>query len=122
MHAGQIIFSQIMDFVRLYEFRKCVQRYSGNYKMRSFSCWSQFLCMAFAQLTYRESLRVDEFGIELDQTVYALDSSTIDLCLPLFPWARFRKQKGAIKLHTLLDLRGTWKSALFHQNYRRKGS
>jgi len=85
MHAGQIIFSQIMDFVRLYEFRKCVQRYSGNYKMRSFSCWSQFLCMAFAQLTYRESLRVDEFGIELDQTVYALDSSTIDLCLSLFP-------------------------------------
>ena len=161
MHAGQIIFSQIMDFVPLYEFRKCVQRYSGNYKVRSFSCWSQFLCMAFAQLTYRESLRDiesclismqkklyhmglrgkisrstladanesrdwriyadfaqvlihtarglyrdDEFGVDLDQTVYALDSSTIDLCLSLFPWARFRKQKGAIKLHTLLDLRG----------------
>jgi hypothetical protein len=161
MHAGQIIFSQIMDFVPLYEFRKCVQRYSGNYKVRSFSCWSQFLCMAFAQLTYRESLRDiesclnsmqkklyhmgfrgkisrstladanesrdwriyadfaqvlihtarglyrdDEFGVELDQTVYALDSTTIDLCLSLFPWARFRKQKGAIKLHTLLDLRG----------------
>ena len=161
MHAGQIIFSQIMDFVPLYAFRKCVQRYSGNYKVRSFSCWSQFLCMAFAQLTYRESLRDiesclismqkklyhmglrgkisrstladanesrdwriyadfaqvlihtarglyrdDEFGVDLDQTVYALDSSTIDLCLSLFPWARFRKQKGAIKLHTLLDLRG----------------
>ena len=161
MHVGQIIFSQIMDFVPLYEFRKCVQRYSGNYKVRSFSCWSQFLCMAFAQLTYRESLRDiesclnsmqkklyhmgfggkisrstladanesrdwriyadfaqvlihtarglyrdDEFGVELDQTVYALDSTTIDLCLSLFPWARFRKQKGAIKLHTLLDLRG----------------
>ena len=161
MHVGQIIFSQIMDFVPLYEFRKCVQRYSGNYKVRSFSCWSQFLCMAFAQLTYRESLRDiesclnsmqkklyhmgfggkisrstladanesrdwriyadfaqvlihtarglyrdDEFAVELDQTVYALDSTTIDLCLSLFPWARFRKQKGAIKLHTLLDLRG----------------
>ena len=161
MHTGQIIFSQIMDFVPMYEFRKCVQRYSGNYKVRSFSCWNQFLCMAFAQLTYRESLRDiesclnsmqkklyhmgfrgnisrstladanetrdwriyadfaqvlihiarglykgDEFGVELDQTVYALDSTTIDLCLSLFPWAHFRRQKGAIKLHTLLDLRG----------------
>jgi len=161
MHTGQIIFSQIMDFVPMYEFRKCVQRYSGNYKVKSFSCWNQFLCMAFAQLTYRESLRDiesclnsiqkklyhmgfrgnisrstladanetrdwriyadfaqvlihiarglykgDEFGVELDQTVYALDSTTIDLCLSLFPWAHFRRQKGAIKLHTLLDLRG----------------
>ena len=145
----------------MHEFRKCVKRYDGNYKVQSFSCWSQFLCMAFAQLTYRESLRDiesclnsmqkklyhmgfrgkisrstladanenrdwriyadfaqvlihtarglykdDEFGVELDQTVYALDSTTIDLCLSLFPWAHFRKQKGAIKLHTLLDLRG----------------
>ena len=161
MNTGQAVFSQIMDFLPMYEFRKCVQRYAGNYKVRSFSCWNQFLCMAFAQLTYRESLRDiesclssvqrklyhmgfrgkisrstlayanetrdwriyadfaqvlihiarglyrgDEFGVELDQTVYALDSSTIDLCLSLFPWARFRKQKGAIKLHTLLDLRG----------------
>ncbi len=161
MHTGQIIFSQIMDFIPMYEFRKCIQRYSGNYKVKSFSCWSQFLCMAFAQLTYRESLRDiesclnsmqnklyhmgfkgkisrstladanenrdwriyadfaqvlihtardlykdDEFGVELNQTVYALDSSTIDLCLSLFPWAHFRRQKGAIKLHTLLDLHG----------------
>ena len=161
MNIGQTVFSNIMDFVPMYEFRKCVQRYAGNYKVQSFSCWNQFLCMAFAQLTYRESLRDiesclnsvqrklyhmgfrgkisrstlayanetrdwriyadfaqvlihiarglyrgDEFGVELDQTVYALDSSTIDLCLSLFPWARFRKQKGAIKLHTLLDLRG----------------
>ena len=161
MHTGQSVFSQIMDFVPMYEFRKCVQRYHGNYKVRDFSCWNQFLCLAFAQLTYRESLRDivcclrsmerklyhmgfrgnisrstladanetrdwriyadfaqvlihiarglykdDEFGVELDNTVYALDSTTIDLCLSLFPWAQFRKQKGAIKLHTLLDLRG----------------
>ena len=161
MSRGQTVFSQIMDFVPMYEFRKCVQRYRGNYKVQSFSCWNQFLCMAFAQLTYRESLRDiesclnsmqsklyhmgfrgsiprstlayanetrdwriyadfaqvlihiarglykdDEFGVELDNTVYALDSTTIDLCLSLFPWAQFRKQKGAIKLHTLLDLRG----------------
>jgi hypothetical protein len=150
-----------MDFVPTYEFRKCVERYSGNYKVKSFSCWDQFLCMAFAQLTYRESLRDieacmrvaqqklyhmgirgrvsrntlananqvrdwriyadfaqvliatarglyanDKFGVELDETVYALDSTTIDLCLSLFPWAKFRKKKGAVKLHTLLDLRG----------------
>jgi hypothetical protein len=161
MNRGQTVFSQIMDFVPLYEFRKCVQRYRGNYKVQRFSCWNQFLCMAFAQLTYRESLRDiesclnsmqsklyhmgfrgsisrstlayanetrdwriyadfaqvlihiarglykdDEFGAELDNTVYALDSTTIDLCLSLFPWAHFRRQKGAIKLHTLLDLRG----------------
>ena len=161
MNTGQTVFSQVMDFIPMYEFRKCVQRYSGNYKVQSFSCWNQFLCMAFAQLTYRESLRDiesclnsmqkklfrmgfrgnisrstlayanetrdwriyadfaqvlihiarglyrgDEFGVELDQTVYALDSTTIDLCLSLFPWAHFRRQKGAIKLHTLLDLRG----------------
>jgi len=161
VNTGPSIFSQIMDFVPMYEFRKCVQRYQGNYKVRDFSCWNQFLCLAFAQLTYRESLRDivcclrsmekklyhmgfrgnisrstladanenrdwriyadfaqvlihiarglykdDEFGVELDNTVYALDSTTIDLCLSLFPWARFRKQKGAIKLHTLLDLRG----------------
>ena len=146
----------------MHEFRKCVQRYEGNYKVKSFSCFDQFLCMAFAQLTYRESLRDievclrsmqeklyhigirgkvsrstladasesrdwriyadfaqvlihrardlycnDEFCIDLDQTVYALDSTTIDLCLSLFPWAKFRKHKGAIKLHTLLDLRGS---------------
>jgi hypothetical protein len=161
MNRGQTVFSQIMDFIPMYEFRKCVQRYHGNYKVQSFSCWDQFLCIAFAQLTYRESLRDiescltsmqsklyhmgfrgsisrstlayanetrdwriyadfaqmlihiarglykdDEFGVELENTVYALDSTTIDLCLSLFPWAHFRKQKGAIKLHTLLDLRG----------------
>ena len=151
-----------MDFVPTYEFRKCVDRYNGNYKIKSFSCWDQYLCMAFAQLTYRESLRdiqaclratqsklyhigirgkvsrntlahanqnrdwriyadfaqiliakarklyvSDSFGIELDQTVYALDSTTIDLCLTLFPWAEFRKRKGAVKVHTLLDLHGS---------------
>jgi len=160
MNTGKIIFSQIMDFLPMYEFRKCVHRYQGNYYVKTFSCLDQFLCMAFAQLTYRESLRdieaclrsmksklyhmgirssisrstlsdasekrdwriyadfaqvlihiardlyIDEdFGIELDNTVYALDSTTIDLCLSLFPWARFRKTKGAIKLHTLLDLK-----------------
>ena len=160
MNTGKIIFSQIMDFLPMYEFRKCVHRYQGNYYVKTFSCLDQFLCMAFAQLTYRESLRdieaclrsmknklyhmgirgriskstlsdanekrdwriyadfaqvlihiardlyIDEdFGIELDNTVYALDSTTIDLCLSLFPWARFRKTKGAIKLHALLDLK-----------------
>jgi len=161
MYDGQMIFSQLMDFVPRYEFRKCVTRYQGNSRVRTFSCWDQFLCMAFAQLTGRESLRdieaclralpdkryhmgirgkvsrstladanenrdwliyadfaqvlinearqlyADEpFGVDLDETVYALDSTTIDLCLSLFPWARFRKAKGAIKMHTLLDLRG----------------
>ena len=160
MNTGRTIFSQIMDFVPMHEFRKCLTRYHGNYNVKSFSCLDQFLCMAFAQLTYRESLRdieaclrsmqsklyhmgirskvsrntlayanekqdwriyadfaqilihiardlyIDEdFGIELDNTVYALDSTTVDLCLSLFPWARFRKTKGAIKLHTLLDLK-----------------
>lgn len=161
MNTGRTVFSQIMNFLPLQEFRKCVARYHGNYKIQKFSCMDQFLCMAFAQLTYRESLRdieaclramqsklyhmgirsrisrstladanenrdwriygdfaqvlihiarglyiEEEFGVELDQTVYALDSTTIDLCLSLFPWARFRKHKAGIKLHTLLDLRG----------------
>ena len=161
MNRGQTVFSQVIDFLPQNKFRKCVNRYSGNYRVRSFTCYNQLLCMAFAQLTYRESLRdiecclramqeklyhmgirgkvsrntlakanetrdwriysdfaqilihearrlyVDDgFGLELDETVYALDSSTIDLCLSVFPWARFRKTKGAIKLHTLLDLRG----------------
>jgi len=162
MYTGKTVFSQIMDFLPMHEFRKCVKRYRGNYKVKSFTCLDQFLCMAFAQLTYRESLRDieaclrsmqnklyhmgirggvsrnnlshanerrdwriyadlaqvlidqarllyanDDFGVELENTVYALDSTTIDLCLSLFPWARFRKRKGAIKLHTLLDLRGS---------------
>lgn len=161
MNTGKTVFSQIMEFLPLYEFRKCVKRYEGDYKVKSFSCMDQFLCMAFAQLTYRESLRDIEaclrsminrlyhmgfrssiskstlsdanesrdwhiyadfaqvliyqarklyqnepFGVELKQTVYALDATTIDLCLSLFPWAYFRKNKGAVKLHTLLDLRG----------------
>ena len=151
-----------MDFIPAYEFRQCVARYHGNYKVIRFSCWDQFLCMAFAQLTYRESLRDiqaclrgtqhklyhmgirgkvsrntlananqvrdwriyadfaqvlitkarrlyvgENFGIELAHTVYALDATIIDLCLSLFPWAIFRKRKGAIKLHTPLDLRGS---------------
>lgn len=161
MNTGRTVFSQLMDFLPLREFRHCVDRYKGNYYLKSFSCLDQFLCMAFAQLSYRSSLRdiesclrsmqnklyhmgirskvsrstladtnekkdwriyadfaqvliniardlyVDEeFGVELNEMVYALDSSTIDLCLSLFPWARFRKTKGAIKLHTLFDLRG----------------
>jgi len=161
MNSGKTIFAQLMDFIPTYEFRKCVERYKGNYKIKSFTCWDQFLTMAFAQLTYRESLRdieaclritpaklyhmgfrskvsrntlsnanqtrdwriyadfaqvliaearslyVDEdFGVHLKRTVYALDTTTIDLCLSLFPWAQFRKHKAAVKLHTLLDLRG----------------
>ena len=167
MYEGQIIFSQLMDFLPRYEFNKCVQRYGGNYRVKTFSCYDQFLSMAFAQLAYRDSLRDietclramgsklyhagfrgnvsrstladanetrdwhiyadfaqtligiarplyanDDFGLELDETVYALDSSTIDLCLSLFPWAKFRKRKGAVKLHTLLDLRGNIPTAI----------
>jgi len=162
LNSGKSIFSQLMDFVPRYEFHKCVQRYNGHHKVKTFSCWDQFLTMAFAQLTYRESLRDiqaclraagtklyhsgirsrvsrntlananqvrdwriyadfaqrligqarrlyanEEFGVELDQTAYALDSTTIDLCLSLFPWAKFRRHKAAVKLHTLLDLRGS---------------
>lgn len=162
MNTGKTIFSQLMDFLPLYEFRQCVERYDGNHKIQSFSCLDQFLCMAFAQFTYRESLRDIEaclraahsklyhmgirgrvsrntlanansvrdwriyrdfgqvligiarplyagsgFGVEIKHTAYALDSTIVDLCLSLFPWARFRKRKGAIKIHTLLDLRGS---------------
>jgi hypothetical protein len=161
MNSGRLVFSQLMDFLPKYEYEKCVRRYHGNHHVRSFSCYDQFLCMAFAQLTYRSSLRdavtclqvlnpklfhagirakvtrstladanenrdwriyadfaqvliaqarilyaSEDFGAELDSTVYALDASTIDLCLSLFPWAKFRKAKGAIKLHTLINLRG----------------
>jgi hypothetical protein len=161
VYKGQTVFSQIMDFLPIKKFRRCVDRYNGNYRVRSFTCMDQFLCMAFAQLTYRESLRDiecclramreklyhmgiranvsrstiayanenrdwriycdfaqilihqarklyadDDFGLQLDETVYALDATIIDLCLSVFPWARFRKSKGAIKLHTLLDLKG----------------
>jgi len=161
MNTGKTIFSQVMEFLPMYEFHKCVERYHGERKILSFSCLDQYLSIAFAQLTFRESLRDIEsclrsmsgrlyhmgfrgrisrstladanekrdwriyadfamvlihrarelyinepFGVELANTVYALDSTTIDLCLALFPWARFRKNKGAVKLHTLLDLRG----------------
>ncbi len=161
MNEGRMIFPQLMDFVPKHTFRRCVNRYQGNYRVRNFFYWDQFLCMAFAQLTCRESLRdiesclralpeklyhlgirgkvsrstladanenrdwriyadfaqvlinearklyADEpFGVDLKETVYALDSTTIDLCLSLFPWALFRDTKGAIKMHTLLDLRG----------------
>jgi len=161
MNAEQTIFSQLLDFLPTYEFNRCVSRYRGNYRMRQFSCRDQFLCMAFAQLTYRESLRdietclramshklyhagfratiarstladanelrdwriyadfaavliararelyaKDSFAVDLEQTVYAFDSTTIDLCLTLFPWAQFRRRKSAVKLHTLIDLRG----------------
>lgn len=162
MNAGKTVFAQLLQQISPYEFNKCVTRYRGNYKVRSFSCWDQFLCMAFAQLTGRESLRNiqaclnshreklyhmgfrgriskstladanerrdfriyqdfgyhlisiarrlyqnEPFALELENTVYALDSTTIDLCLSLFPWASFRKTKAAIKMHTLLDLRGS---------------
>ena len=161
MLSDQYVFTQLMTFLPKHEFRSCVQRYRGDRRIRNFSCLDQFLCMAFAQLTYRDSLRdietclraiqsklyhlgirgkvsrstladanerrdwriysdfaqalirharqlyaADSFGVDLEHTAYALDSTTIDLCLSLFPWAKFRRNKGAIKLHTLLDLRG----------------
>ena len=153
MNSGKAVFSQLTDFIPRYEFQKCVERYCGEYKVKTFSCWDQYLCMAFAQLTFRESLRDieaclrsaqiklyhlgirgkvsrntlahantvrdwriyadfaqiliqkarkfyagEELADQLDQTVYALDSTTIDLCLKLFPWARFRRRKAAIKI------------------------
>ena len=161
MNRGRTIFSQVMKFLPHKEFAACVARYGGERYAKSFSCMDQFLCMAFAQLAYRESLRDiecclrahpaklyhmgirgkvskstlahanerrdwriwadlakvligaarelyrnDEFGVELSHTAYAFDSTTIDLCLSLFPWASFRKTKAAVKAHTLLDLRG----------------
>lgn len=161
MNSGRTLFAQLMDFLPLHEFRKCVRRYRGEYKMKTFSCFDQFLCLAFAQITGRDSLRDieiclrpfqtrlyhagfrgsvsrnnlshanrvrpweifadfaqvlirragrlyhgDSFGVDLNQTAYAFDSTTIDLCLSLFPWARFRKHKAAVKLHTQINLRG----------------
>ena len=161
MYTGKLVFSQVMEHLPLHTFHQCVSRYSGNHKIKNFTCLDQYLCMAFAQLTYRESLRDieaclraqknklyhmgirsnisrntlsnankvrdwriyadlaysliqtarrlylnEDFGLELDQTAYALDATTIDLCLSVFPWAQFRQNKGAVKLHTLLDLRG----------------
>jgi len=161
MHAGKLVFAHLMEFVPWHTFRHLVTKYHGDFNVRTFSCLDQFLCMAFAQLTYRESLRDIEaclraqptklyhlglrgnvsrgaladanesrdwriyaefaqaliriarrlyarepLGVNLHETVYALDSTTIDLCLSLFPWASFRQTKAAVKLHTLLDLRG----------------
>lgn len=161
MHTGRFVFSQLLDFLPDYEFSKCVTRYGGDRRVRTFSCRDQFLVLLFAQLTYRESLRDIEsclralpqqlyhIGLRgvvsrstladanesrdwriwsdlamaliararqlhagqpvagrLKATVYAFDATTIDLCLKLFPWAKFRKHKSAVKLHTLLDLRG----------------
>jgi hypothetical protein len=161
MYAGKLVFAQVMEYAPWHTFRRLVEKYGGDFNVRSFSCLDQFLCMAFAQLTYRESLRdieaclgaqpaklyhlgirgkvsrsaladanegrdwriyfefaqaligmarrlyaTEPLGVELSETVYALDSTTIDLCLSLFPWAPFRQTKAAVKLHTLLDLRG----------------
>lgn len=163
MYEGRTIFSQLLDHLPRHTFRRLVKRYRGDYRVRSFTCWDQFLAMLFAQFTYRESLRDieacldaiperlyhlgfrcaavsratladanekrdwriyaefaqvlihearrlytgEDLGLDLDQTVYALDATTIDLCLALFPWAHFRRRKGAVKLHTLLDLQGS---------------
>ena len=162
MNFGRTVFAQLVEHLPHKEFQKCVARYRGDYYLKSFSCWDQFLAMAFAQLTYRESLRDveaclrslhgklyhtgfrsrparstladanesrdwriyadfaqvligiarplyahDPIGVDLEQSLYALDSTTIDLCLSLFPWARFRQHKAAVKMHTLLDLRGS---------------
>lgn len=167
MNQGKLVFAQITEHLPLTTFRRCVARYAGAYKVKSFSCLDQYLSMAFAQLTYRESLRdieaclraqqqklyhmgiksrvsrstladanesrdwriyadfaqsliaiarrlyaTEPFGVDLKDTVYALDASTIDLCLSVFPWAPFRSTKAAIKLHTLLDLRGNIPSFL----------
>jgi hypothetical protein len=161
MHEGKLIFSQLMDFVPWRRFQTCVKRYRGDYKVKTYTCAEQFRVMAFAQLTYRHSLREietclravntklyhmgirstichsnlahannqrdwriyadfaqvliqrakqlyldEDLGLDLDATVYALDASTIDLCLSMFPWAKFRKAKGAVKLHTLMNLQG----------------
>ena len=161
MYEGKLVFAQLMDHLPVHTFRRIVARYSGERKIKSFTCLDQYLCMAFAQLTYRESLRDietclraqrsklyhlgmrstmarntlananavrdwriyadfaqsliaiarplyadDAFGVDLKDTVYALDTTTIDLCLSVFPWAPFRSTKAAVKLHTLLDLRG----------------
>jgi hypothetical protein len=168
MNLGKFVFAQVIEHLPLHAFHRCVLRYSGEHKVKRFSCLDQYLCMAFAQLTYRESLRdieaclrvqssklyhlgfrspvarntlananatrdwriycdfaqsligtarrlyADEaFGLDLKDTVYALDATTIDLCLSVFPWAPFRSTKAAVKLHTLLDLRGNIPSFIF---------
>ena len=162
MNQGKYVFAQLFDILPGYEFDKCVTRYQGNFKVKGFTCWLQFISMSFGQLTNRESLRdtvncltahqkkfyhlgisftvsrstlaeanehrdwrifsdfaqvlprararhlylLDDFGLDLAKAVYALDATTIDLCLSVFWWAPFRRAKAAVKLHTLLDLRG----------------
>lgn len=161
MNSGRSVFAQLLDFLPMHEFHKCVHRYGGQRRLRKFSCFDQFLCMAYAQLTGRDSLRHletclrilhpklyhagfrgeisrstladanqnrdwriyadlaqfligqardlysdDSFAVALKQAAYAFDSTTVDLCLKLFPWAKFRRRKGAVKLHTMIDLRG----------------
>jgi len=168
MNLGQTVFAQLMEFIPSYEFQLCVDRYQGNRYVKDFSCWDQFLCLAFAQLTDRTSLRDIEtclraqqpklyhmgfrgrvsrttladaneardwriyrdfaqvliamardlyrdaaFAVELCDTVYAFDSTTVDLCLSLFPWAQFRRRKSAVKLHTLLDVRGSIPTSVY---------
>lgn len=168
MNSGKTVFAQLIEHLPRYEFNQCVLRYHGNHKVRSFSCMDQFLCMAFAQLTYRESLRDivtclnshrsklyhmgfrgkiakstladanelrdfriyqdfgyllidiasklyrdEDLGLDLKLSVYALDSTIIDLCLSTFPWATFRKKKAAVKIHTLLDVQGSIPTFIF---------
>lgn len=168
MNTGRSVFAQLMEFIPTYQFQLSVDRYQGNRYVKDFSCWDQFLCLAFAQLTYRTSLRDIEaclraqqprlyhmgfrgrvsratladaneardwriyrdfaqeliriardlyrdesFGVELSETVYAFDSTTIDLCLSLFPWGQFRRHKSAVKLHTLLDVRGSIPTSVY---------
>ncbi len=168
MNTGQTVFAQLMEFIPTYQFQLCVDRYQGNRYVKDFSCWDQFLCLAFAQLTYRTSRRDIEaclraqqpklyhmgfrghvsratladanetrdwriyadfarvliriardlyrdepLAVELSETVYAFDSTTIDLCLSLFPWGQFRRHKSAVKLHTLLDVRGSIPTSVY---------
>ena len=168
MNLGRSVLAQLLDFLPTYQFQICVDRYQGNRYVKDFSCWDQFLCLLFAQLTYRRSLRdieaclraqpsklyhmgfrgqisrntlahanevrdwriyrdfaqelirlarhlyrEESFGVDLSETVYAFDSTTIDLCLSLFPWGKFRRHKSAVKLHTLLDVRGSIPTSVY---------
>jgi len=168
LNTGRTVFAQLMEFIPTYQFQLCVDRYQGHRYVKDFSCWDQFLCLAFAQLTYRTSLRdietclraqqprlyhigfrgrvsratladanetrdwriyrdfaqeliriardlyrEESFGVELSETVYAFDSTTVDLCLSLFPWGQFRRRKSAVKLHTLLDVRGSIPTSVY---------
>ena len=168
MNLGRSVLAQLLDFLPTYQFQICVDRYQGNRYVKDFSCWDQFLCLLFAQLTYRRSLRdieaclraqpsklyhmgfrgqisrntlahanevrdwriyrdfaqelirlarhlyrEESFGVDLSETVYAFDSTTIDLCLSLFPWGKFRRHKSAVKLHTLLDVRGSFPTSVY---------